>query len=196
MGHQLGFGAAAALEDLGLSLWGPGIEVVQLLGFQGFWQHQVLRGVGGLSSRKYSALEGYGNQYWPICSSILVWRIPLPDREACQATVYRVAKSQTLLKWPCTHRHKTFFFFFPVTALPQWEVMKVMKLLGLQVPWWLQVCRDMDCLHCRSYGPIRVFEPLVAGDQKASLASFTALLIQEIRELPCLGSLLFGTSDP
>ena len=24
-------------------------------------------------------------------------------------------------------------------------------------PWQHQVCRDMDCLHCRSYGPIRVF---------------------------------------
>ena len=51
----------------------------------------------------------YGNQYWPICSSILTWRTPLPDREAWQATVYRVAKSQTLLKRPCVHRHKTFF---------------------------------------------------------------------------------------
>ena len=36
----------------------------------GFW------GVGGLGSRKYSALEGYGNQCWPICSSILAWRTP------------------------------------------------------------------------------------------------------------------------
>ena len=34
------------LGDLGLPLWGPGVEVVQLLGSQGFWQHQVLRGVG------------------------------------------------------------------------------------------------------------------------------------------------------
>ena len=37
----------AALEDLGLPLRGPGVEVVQLLGLQGFWQHQALRGVGG-----------------------------------------------------------------------------------------------------------------------------------------------------
>ena len=58
------------------------VEVVQLLGSQGFWQHQVLRGVGSEGSKKYSALEGYGNQYWPICSSILAWRTPLPDREA------------------------------------------------------------------------------------------------------------------
>ena len=74
------------------------MEGVQLLGSQGFWQHQVLRGVGSEGSKKYSALEGYGNQYWPICSSILAWRTPLPDREAWQATVYSVAKSQTRLK--------------------------------------------------------------------------------------------------
>ena len=71
------------------------MEVVQLLGLQGFWQHQVLRGVGGLGSRKYSALEGYGSQYWPICSSILAWRTALSDREAWQAMVYRVAESNT-----------------------------------------------------------------------------------------------------
>ena len=34
---------------------------------------------------------------------------PLPDREAWQATVFRVTKSQTLLKRPCMHRCKTFF---------------------------------------------------------------------------------------
>ena len=52
------------------------MEVVQLLGSQGFWQHQVLRGVGGYGSRKYTALEGYDNQYWSICSRILAWRTP------------------------------------------------------------------------------------------------------------------------
>ena len=36
--------------------------------------------------------------YWPIRPSILAWRTPLPDREAWQASVYRVAKSQTLQK--------------------------------------------------------------------------------------------------
>ena len=76
MGRPLGFAPEAALEDLGLPLCGPGVEVVQLRGLQGFWQHQVLRGVGGQGSRKYSALEGYGNQYWPICSSMLAWRTP------------------------------------------------------------------------------------------------------------------------
>ena len=43
----LGIAPKAALEDLGLPLWGPGVEVVQLLGLQGFWQHQVLRVIGG-----------------------------------------------------------------------------------------------------------------------------------------------------
>ena len=93
------------------------MEVVKLLGSQGLLQHQVLRGVGSQGSRKYSALEGYGSQYWPIRSSILAWRIPLPDREAWQATVYRVAKTQTLPKEPWAHRFKT--IFLPVTALPQ-----------------------------------------------------------------------------
>jgi len=74
------------------------VEVVQLLGSQGFWQHQVLREVGSYSSRKYSDLEGYGNQYWPICSSILAWRTTFPDREAWQATVYRIIKSWSRLK--------------------------------------------------------------------------------------------------
>ena len=29
-----------------------------------------------LGQQEYSALEGYGNQYWLICSSILAWRTP------------------------------------------------------------------------------------------------------------------------
>ena len=41
-----GLALEAALEGLGLLLRGPGVEVVQLLGSQGFWQHQILRGVG------------------------------------------------------------------------------------------------------------------------------------------------------
>jgi len=35
----------SAFSFVSLPLWG--VEVVQLLGLQGFWQHQVLRGVGG-----------------------------------------------------------------------------------------------------------------------------------------------------
>ena len=42
MGCPLGFAPEAALEDVGLPLSGPGVEVVQLLESQGFWQYQVL----------------------------------------------------------------------------------------------------------------------------------------------------------
>ena len=47
VGHPLGLAPEAALEDLGFPLWGPGVEMVQMFVLQGFWQHQVLRGVGG-----------------------------------------------------------------------------------------------------------------------------------------------------
>ena len=43
VGRPLGFAPEAALEGLCLPLLGPGVEVVQLLGSQGFWQHLVLR---------------------------------------------------------------------------------------------------------------------------------------------------------
>ena len=36
VGHPLCFAPEAALEDLGLPQWGPGVEVVQLLELQGF----------------------------------------------------------------------------------------------------------------------------------------------------------------
>ena len=45
VGCPLGFASEAALEDLGLPLSRPGVEMVQLLGLQGFWQQEVLRRV-------------------------------------------------------------------------------------------------------------------------------------------------------
>ena len=45
-GSSMGVCSWGYLGGLGFALWGPGVEVVQLLGSQGFWQHQVLRGVG------------------------------------------------------------------------------------------------------------------------------------------------------
>ena len=41
-----GLAPEAAIKGLSLSISGPGVEVVQLLGSQGLWQHQVLRGIG------------------------------------------------------------------------------------------------------------------------------------------------------
>ena len=28
---------------------------------------------------------------------------------------------------------------------------------GVWGPWWRHMCRDLDCLYCRSYGPISLF---------------------------------------
>ena len=147
------------------------------------------QGAGRKGSRKYSALEGYGNQYWPIRSSILAWRPPLPDREAWQATVYRVSRNQTQPKQLCMHRQK---MFLPVAALPRGELsMKVAPLLGLWGPWQRQVCRNTHCLCHRSYGPIRVFYQTSCSWQSEGLfgQSFSvALPIQAFRGHPCLGS--------
>ena len=44
--HPEGFAPESALEDLGLLQEGPGMVVVQLLGLQGPWKYQVLRGAG------------------------------------------------------------------------------------------------------------------------------------------------------
>ena len=145
----------ASLKDLGLPLWGPGAEVVQLFGSQGFCQHQVLKGADSKGSRKNNALEEYGNQYWPIPFSILAWRTPSlkqkPGRPQSTSS-QRVGHNRSDPE--CIDSR----IFLPVAALLQWELsVKVEQLLGLQGPWWSQVCRDMDCLHRRSYGPSASF---------------------------------------
>ena len=64
--------------------------------------------------------------------------------------------------------------------------MKLVQNLGLRGPWQCQVCRDTDCIHCRSYGPSRVLAVMRGLFGK----SFSvALPIQALRGLPCLGSL-------
>ena len=174
----LGFAPVRARCGGGAAAWVAGVLAAP--GTQGSWQ---------LRQQEIYALEGYDHQYWPICSSILAWRTRLPDREALKAMVYRVTKSRTLPKQPCMHRGKT---LWSVAALPQWELsMKMAQLLGLRGPWQCQVCRDMDCLLHRSYGPIRVF--FWASCSWWSEALFgqpfsVALPVQVLRRLPCLGS--------
>ena len=56
MRARCGGGAAAWVTGV---LAAPGTQGVWMLGQQKIY---------------YSVLKGYGNQYWPICSSILVWR--------------------------------------------------------------------------------------------------------------------------
>jgi len=66
-----------------------------------------------------------------------------------------------------------------------------MQLFGLQGLWQHQVCRDTDCLRCRSYGPIRVFFWASCSWWSEGLfgQSFSvALPIQVLRGLSCLGS--------
>ena len=179
----------AVMEDLGLPQWGPGVEVVQLLGSQGFWQHQVLRAVGGgKGSRKYSALEGYGNQYWPILSSILAWRNSLtkkPGRSQSTGS-QRVGQDRN------DPENVDISFILPVAALPQWGLtVTVAQLLGLWGPWWHQTCRATACLHHRSCGWIRVFfwASCSWGSEHLFGQSFSlAPPIQALRGLPCLRS--------
>ena len=73
------------------------------------------QGAGRKGSRKYSALEGYGNQYWPIRSSILAWRSPSltekPGRSQSTGS-QRVEQEQS---YPVLIDAK---LFLPVAALP------------------------------------------------------------------------------
>ena len=84
------------------------------------------------------------------------------------------------------------FCLLPVAALPPLELsVKVAQLLGLQGPWWHEVCGDTDCLCSRSSGPIRVF--FRASCSWCSEGLFgqpfsIALPLQALRGLPCLGS--------
>ena len=81
---------------------------------------------------------------------------------------------------------------WPMATLPQWELnMKVEQLLDLWGPWRSQVCRDMDCLCCRSYGPIRIFIRASCSWWSGGFfgQSFSiAPPVQALRGLPCPGS--------
>ena len=69
--------------------------------------------------------------------------------------------------------------------------MKAAQLLGLRRPWRHQVCRDTDCLHCRSYGSIRVFFRASCSWRSEGLFGqcFSITLpIQTLRGLPSLRS--------
>jgi len=105
----------------------------------------------------------------PYRSSVLAWRTPLTDREAWQATVYRVAKSQTLPKQPCVHRCKTFFpCGSSASVIVEHEGGAAAWLVGtLAVPsvqgHGLPPLQELWL--CQSF-----FEPFVAGNQKTSLS--------------------------
>ena len=67
------------------------------------------------------------------------------------------------------------------------------QLLGLWRPWWQQMCRDTDCLCCRSCGPIRVFSRASCSWWSEDLFGqpfSIAPSIQALRGLPCWGPFL------
>ena len=159
MGRLLRLSSWDCPGGLGSAPVRAGVEVVQLLGSQGSWQHQVLRGVGGWGSRKHSALEGHGSQCWPVRTRVPAWRPPPWQRSLAAHSLQGRKESSwtegTLWAW---HKILCVCVCVLVATLPQWELsVKVAQLLGLRGPWRCQVFRDMDCLHGRSYGPIRVF---------------------------------------
>ena len=71
------------------------MEVVKLPGFQGFWQHQVTQGSWRLGQQETQC----SRRVWqPVLVNTFQYSClenPLPDRQAWQAAVYRVTKSQT-----------------------------------------------------------------------------------------------------
>ena len=78
-------------------------------------------------------------------------------------------------------------------VLPQRELsVKMTQLLGLWGPWLHQVFRDTDCLHHRSYGPIRVFFRASCSWQSEGLFGQSFSVAPPIQALE--GSLAWGLS--
>ena len=96
---------------------------------------------------------------------------PLPDREAWQATVYRVRKSQTLPKNPVRIDARLFF------ACGSSAPVRVEREDGTTA----QLMGTLAAPSMQGYPPPQelwpyqslFFEALVAGNQKASLASLS-----------------------
>ena len=98
---------------LGLPLWGPGVEVVQLLGRRGSGNTTSSGAWRRLGQREMQCSRRVWQPALDSMPQSSCLENPLPDREAWQATVYRVAKSWTRLKQPCAHRDKTVFLCRP-----------------------------------------------------------------------------------
>ena len=116
---------------------------------------------------------------------------PLPDREAWQATVYRIAKSQTLPKQPCVHRSKTVFAcgsFAPVRV--ECESGAATWLVGTLVAPSVQGHGLPLLQELWPYQNLSL-SLLIAAHQKASLGSLSPQLCP-FRHLE--GSLAWGPS--
>ena len=178
MGGSLGFAPKAALQDLGLPLWGPGMDggdavawvtgVLAAPGTQGSWR---------LGQQEVQCSRRVWQPVWANTLQYCCLENPLSDRESCQATVYRIAKSRTWPKWPCAHRCKTFFCLWQLCPSESWAWRWRSSL----------ACRDPGGAKCvgtqtaSAAGVMALTEsflkPLEAGDQKASLANLSLKLL-------------------
>ena len=161
---------------------------MQLLELQGLWQHQVLRGLAARAAGNTVLWKGMATSIGQYAPVFLPGEPRLPDREAWQATVYKVAKNRTLPKRPCVRRCKTFLACGssgPVRVAHEgcaaaWlaGTLAVPCIQGHELPL------PQELWPYQSF-----FEGLVAGDQNTSGQSVSvAQPIQALRGLPCLGS--------
>ena len=114
MGHPLGFAPEAALEEWGLPCED---QVWRWCSCLGHWGSGSTRYSGELVARAAGniVLEGYGNQYWPIRSSMLGWRSPLTEKPGRPQYIGLQGIRHDQSTPTCTDART----FLPVAALPQ-----------------------------------------------------------------------------
>ena len=163
MDHPLVFAPEASLEDLGLPLWGPDLQVVRLLGSQEFWQHQVLSGLVARAEGNIVLYKGMATSIGQYAPVFLPGEPPSLTEKPTGHSLQ--GRSQTLPKWPCTCRGQTFFACgssAPVRV--EREGGAAAWLAGTLAAPSVQVtslCSDTDCLRHRCYGPISLFLSLL-----------------------------------
>ena len=129
---QRWFSPGAALEDLGLPQWRPGVEMVQLLGSQGLWQ--LTQGNWRLGQQE-------------IQCSRRVWQptpVFLPGEAHWQRSLagHSLQGHRELNMTEATTYTEMQGFFLPVAVLPQWGLsVNVVQLLGWWGPWCAKCAR-------------------------------------------------------
>ena len=184
MGGSLGFAPKAALQDLGLPLWGPGMDggdavawvagVLAAPGTQGSWrlglqEIQCSRRVRQpvlANTLQYSCLEKPFPWHRSLAGHSLQGRKePGHNQSDPESTDVRL--------------------FLPVSALPQWELsMKVVQLLGLWGSWWCPSTVEVTALSESFFQASCSWWSAGLFGQSFSIAP----PIQAHRGLPCLGS--------
>ena len=160
LGRPRGFAPEAALEGLGLPVRRAGVELGRLLGSQGVWQHQVLRGAGGSGAGNVVSGRGWqpGSASTLQCSCLGTRSLTEKPGRPQATGSQRVGHDEATLRAQTKTSQ-------PAAALP----LRAEREGGAAA--WLRGPRRR--LRRRSCGPIRVFQPLVAADQEASLDSLS-----------------------